>query len=158
LEAAAADRTVARADAVQARLEQVGRALECLVVWARLLDSHRGFPFGDLHLTRAQLEALFYIAHSARPATPTVLAKALGVTGGAVTQLVAGLIAAGLVVQERDPTDGRRRALVLSPDSGARVAGFERDLSLSMTNRFSPLTDDELETMVRLLSKTTEMT
>jgi DNA-binding MarR family transcriptional regulator len=142
----------------QARLEQVGRALECLVVWARLLDSHRGFPFGELQLTRAQLEALFYIAHSPGPATPTALAKALGVTGGAVTQLLAGLIDAGLVMQERDPADGRRRALALSPDSGARVAGFERALSLSMSDRFSALTDDELETMVRLLSKTKEMT
>ncbi len=74
-----------------------------------------------------------------------------------MTQLLAGLIAAGLVVQERDPADGRRHDLVLSPDSGARVAGFERALSLSMTERFSPLTDDELQTMVRLLSKTKEM-
>lgn len=141
----------------EARLEQVGRALECLVVWARLLDSHRGFPFDELQLTRAQLEALFFVAHSPTPATPTALAKALGVTGGAVTQLLAGLIDAGLVVQERDPEDGRRRALVLSPDSDARVAGFERALSLSMTERFSALTDDELDTMVRLLSTTKEI-
>jgi len=144
-------------DVTEARLEQVGRALECMVVWARLLDSHRGFPFGELQLTRAQLEALFFVAHSPRPATPTALAKALGVTGGAVTQLLAGLIDAGLVVQERDPADGRRRTLALSPDSYARVAGFERDLSLRMTERFSALTDDELETMVRLLSTTKEI-
>ena len=142
----------------ETRLEQVGRALECLVVWARLLDSHRGFPFGELQLTRAQLEALFFVAHSPGPATPTALAKALGVTGGAVTQLLAGLIDAGLVVQEPDPDDRRRRILVLSPNSYARVAGFERALSLSMAERFSALTDAELKTMVRMLSKTREIT
>jgi hypothetical protein len=38
------------------------------------------------------------------------------------------------------------------------VAGFERALSLSMAERFSALTDAELKTMVRMLSKTREIT
>ena len=126
------------------------------MVWARLLDSHRGFPFGGLQLTRAQLEALFFVAHAAGPATPTALAKALGVTRGAVTQLLAGLLEAGLVEQERDLADGRRRVVVLSPDSRARVAGFERDLALRVAGRFAALSDGELEMLVTLLGKTKE--
>ena len=126
------------------------------MVWARLLDSHRGFPFGDLQLTRAQLEALFFLAHSTGPATPSALAQALGVTRGAVTQMLAGLLEAGLVEQERDLVDGRRRVVVLSTDSRARVAGFERDLSLRVAGRFSALSEGELEMLVALLGKTRE--
>ncbi|MGV8910874.1 MAG: MarR family winged helix-turn-helix transcriptional regulator [Propionicimonas sp.] len=99
---------------------------------------------------------MFFVAHSTGPATPTALAKALGVTRGAVTQMLAGLLGAGLVEQQRDLADGRRRVVVLSPDSRARVAGFERDLSLRVAGRFSTLSEDELEMLVVLLEKTKE--
>lgn len=137
------------------RMVHVGRAVEAIVVWARTLDSHRVFPFEGLELTRAQLEALFFIAHSDRSATPGVLAGRLGVTPGAVTQLVAGLTGAGLVVQERDPADGRRRVLVLAPEWAERVAGFEREVVRQLAPRFDALDDAEVESLAGLLHRTT---
>ena len=134
---------------------QVGRAVEAIVVWARTLDSHRVFPFDGMELTRAQLEALFFIAHSDAPATPGVLAVRLGVTAGAVTQLVAGLTAAGLVDQERDPADGRRRVLALAPEWADRVAGFEREVVRQLSPRFDALDDAEVEVLADLLRRTT---
>lgn len=133
----------------------VGRAVEAIVIWARTLDSHRVFPFEGLELTRAQLEALSFVAHSDPPATPGVLAVRLGVTPGAVTQLVAGLTAVGLVSQERDPTDGRRRVLVLAPDWAERVAGFEREVVRQLAPRFDALDDTEIESLAALLHRTT---
>ena len=132
----------------------MGRAVEDIVVWARTLDSHRVFPFEGLQLTRAQLEALFFIAHSEQPATPGVLATKLGVTPGAVTQLVAGLTSAGLVHQGRDPADGRRRVLVLAVEWEERVAEFEREVLRQLAPRFDALDDAEMETLADLLHRT----
>lgn len=137
------------------RTALIGHAVEAIVVWARTLDSHRVFPFGDLQLSRAQLEVLFFIAHQDEPATPGTLATRLGVTPGAVTQLVAGLTTAGLVRQERDPADGRRRALVLVPERSERVDAFERDVVRQLAPRFDSLDDAEVQTLAALLHRTT---
>lgn len=126
------------------------------MVWARRLDSHRRFPFGDLELSRSQVEVLFLVAHAQTPMTPGGLAAALGVTPGAVTQLVAGLIASGLVEQERDPGDARRRVLVLSAGSRTRVAIFEQEVVRELAPRFAGLDEAELETLAGLLARTRE--
>lgn len=139
-----------------ARLELVGRAVEEVVVWARRLDSHRTFPFGELDLSRSQLEVLFLVAHSEAPMTPGGLAAALRVTPGAVTQLVSGLVAAGLVEQQRDAADARRRVLVLSAGSRTRVEAFEREVVRELAPRFAQLSDGELETLAGLLARTRE--
>jgi DNA-binding MarR family transcriptional regulator len=137
-----------------ARLELVGRAVEVFVVWARVLDSHRRFPFGELDLSRSQVEALFLVAHSGDAVTPGRLAEELGVTRGAVTQLVAGLLDAGLVEQQRDAADARRRVLVLSAASRTRVQEFEREVVAELAPRFDDLDDAELETLAALLART----
>lgn len=129
--------------------------MEAIVVWARTLDSHRVFPFEGVELSRAQLEALFFIAHSDGAANPGLLARRLGVTRGAVTQLVAGLTESGLVAQERDPADGRRRVLVLAPEWAERVAGFEREVVRRLAPRFAALDDAEIEVLASLLRRTT---
>jgi len=133
----------------------MGRAVEAIVEWARTLDSHRVFPFEGVELSRAQLEALFFISHSDGVATPGLLARRLGVTRGAVTQLVAGLTESGLVAQERDPAAGRRRVLVLAPEWAERVAGFEREVVRRLAPRFEALDDAEIEVLASLLRRTT---
>ncbi|MCW5952751.1 MAG: MarR family transcriptional regulator [Propionibacteriaceae bacterium] len=138
------------------RPEAIGRAVEVFVRWARLLDSHRTFPFDDLLLTRSQVEAVFLIAHSRPPVSPGRLAEALKVTPGAVTQLVAGLVSSGLVEQRRDPADARRRTLVLSEAFRMRVDEFEQDVVRRFAPRFADLSDDELDRLAELLARTTE--
>lgn len=139
-------------DAVRAG--RIAAALESFAVWARVLDSHRKFPFDDLQLTRAQVETLFLVAHGGVSMTPGALAEALGVTRGAVTQLVSGLTAAGLVEQQRDRADGRRRVLVLSEGSRVRVARLEASLVGELADRFDGLDDAELDTLTVLLART----
>ena len=87
--------------------------------------------------------------------TPGLLASRLDITPGAVTQLVSGLLAAGLVEQHTDPTDARRRVLRLAPAWQDRVAGFEQDLVREVAPRFDALADDELRTLADLLARTT---
>lgn len=132
----------------------MGRAVEELVAWARRLDSHRTFPCGQLDLSRSQVEVLFLVAHSEDPMTPGRLAAELGVTPGAVTQLVTSLVTAGLVEQQRDETDARRRVLTLTAGSRARVARFEQAVVREFAPLFSELSDDELETLAGLLART----
>ena len=96
------------------------------------------------------------VAHSDAPVTPGTLAAELGVTPGAVTQLVSGLVAAGLVEQIREPADARRRVLVLSDGSRTRVQEFEREVVRELAPRFAGLDDTELETLVGLLAQTRE--
>lgn len=102
------------------------------------------------------MEVLFLVAHSGEQVTPGRLATELGVTPGAVTQLVSGLLAGGLLVQERDPADARRRVLVLSERARASVAELEHDVVLEFASRFSTLSDDELETLATLLARTAD--
>lgn len=133
---------------------EIGRAVAALVAWARLLDSRKLFPFGELRLTRPQAEVLFLVAHSTAPVTPGALAQELRVTRGAVTQLVAGLITAGLVERSHDPADARRRVLRLSAAARARVDQLERDVVDQLVPRFAALDDEELATLARLLVRT----
>lgn len=136
------------------RLDDVAAAIEVFVEWARVLEAQRTFPFGDLELTRSQLEVLFLIAHSDQPATPGALARALRVTPGAVTQVLAGVLDAGLVEQRRDPGDARRRVLELSPAARERVESAERAITASLAPRFAGLDDDELQLLAGLLGRT----
>ena len=136
------------------RLDDVSAAIEVFVEWARVLDSQGRFPFGRLQLTRGQLEALFLIAHSDQPATPGSLARSLRVTPGAVTQVLAGLLEAGLVEQRRDPSDARRRVLELSTAARQQVDTAERAIAESLAPRFARLNDAELRTLAQLLTKT----
>lgn len=138
------------------RSAAIGRAVEAFVVWARVLDSHRRFPFGELQLSRSQTEVLFLVAHTDPPLSPGRLAEALGVTRGAVTQLVAGLLAAGLVEQRSDARDARRRTLHLTAQSRTRVDGFEQEIVRELSPRFDALDDAELDTLVGLLARMRE--
>ena len=136
----------------------IGGAIEAIVMWTRVMDSHRMIPFGELNLRRAQLDVLFHIAHSPSPATPGAIAGRLGITAGAVTQLVAGLVELGLVRQDRDTVDGRRRLLVLEPTAQQQVAGFEQAIIDDLSPRFAGLSDAELVTLTGLLARTTQAT
>lgn len=130
-------------------------AIEVFVEWARILESQRSFPFGDLHLTRGQVEALFLIAHSDEPVTPGSLARSMRVTPGAVTQVLGGLLDAELVEQRRDPSDARRRVLALSPTARERVDTMERAITETLAPRFADLDDADLQLLSGLLTRTT---
>lgn len=136
------------------RRKMLGEVLESITAWSRLLGSTRSVPFRGVQLSRSQLEALFLIAHRPPPISPGSLARDLGLTAGAVTQLVDGLRQAGLVDQRPDPGDARSRVLTLTKDAGRRLAEFEDAAVAALAGRFADLDDAELVALSQLLSRT----
>lgn len=135
----------------------VGEAVKAMVLWTRLLDSAHSAPFGELNLSRSQLEVLFHVAQNPDPATPGSVAARLGITAGAVTQLIGPLVDLGLLRQRRDEADGRRRLLVLEPAARKQIDAFEHAMTQALAPRFDDLSDDDLATLTSLLARTTEL-
>lgn len=131
----------------------IGAVLVSVVAIGRTLAAQRGAPFEGKHVTATQLDALFLITHSDDPLTPGALAARLGVTRGAVTQLVDGLRDLDLVEQVAHPTDARSRLLRLTAEAAAAVRGFEADLTARMRPVFDVLGDDELDDLAALLTR-----
>ena len=86
------------------RTAAVGRVLEQLFETNRILARARVVPFAGLELGRSHLEVLFLIAHR-DDVSPGVLASTMRISASAVTQLVAKLREAALVVSTPSPTD-----------------------------------------------------
>lgn len=131
----------------------IGRALEGIVAARRLLGDARRRPFAALMLTSSQLEALFLLSHAAEPVTPGLIAQRLGITAGAVTQLVDRLREAGLVEQTPHPHDARSRVIRLSSTARAEVDVFEAGVIAEMRRHFAGLSDADIVQLGALLSR-----
>jgi DNA-binding MarR family transcriptional regulator len=136
-----------------ARDAHVAEVIERSIAIGRSLRAGRRTPFHGRVLTGSQLDALFHLAHGPAPVTPGALATALAVTPGAVTQLVDGLRAEGLVESLPHPGDARSRVIRLSPNAAEQVADFERDMVARALPAFDGLQDAELETLASLLGR-----
>ena len=102
-------------------------------------------------LTVPQFLALRAIARD-RPA-PSELARRAGVSGPAVSQLVGGLVDAGLVERSPDPDDRRRHALALSA-AGERVyRAAEERLNVEVGAVLGELPRPEADALARLLER-----
>ena len=55
-----------------AREQHAARILASLAGCSRVLGAARTRPFGDLQLTRTQVDALFLVAHGRRPGHPAI--------------------------------------------------------------------------------------
>jgi DNA-binding MarR family transcriptional regulator len=136
-----------------ARDQHVERILTAVVGLNRHLTMARQVPFHGWRLRRSHIDALFVLAHRRQPVTPGSLASALGVTPGAVTQLLETLASAGLVESDLNPHDGRSRILNLSERTRADIAAFEHQVVAELTPQFDTLTDNQLATLADLLSR-----
>lgn len=135
----------------QHRTERVGAVLEHVAALARTFTEVKARPFGDVRLSRNQADTLFLLAHSRAPITPGRLADLLGITAGAVTQLVDHLREHGLVEQAPHPTDGRTRILTLTPEARRTVEEFEQAVIDHVSPRFDALDDASLDQLEELL-------
>ncbi|WP_061961155.1 MarR family winged helix-turn-helix transcriptional regulator [Demequina flava] len=140
------------------RAAQVGSVLESLVMWQRRLASLPAPPFAEAKLSRAQVDVLFMLAHGPADVTPGVLATQLGVTRGAVSQLLEPLVAEGLAEQVQHPHDARSRLIRLTDSARGVVADFESAAATRMTPFFEALDDSEMHALADLLGRTIEET
>lgn len=132
------------------RAKAVARVLEELIEANRVLAGPRVMPFAGLELGRSHLEMLFLIAHR-ESVTPGLLASAMRITAGAVTQLVAKLREADLVFATPTPTDSRSITLALTDEAQHELAEFEaRAVELALP-QFASLTTADLDRLAELL-------
>jgi len=111
----------------------------------RLLATH------DPPLTVAQYLALRAIA--AGQASSGELARGAGVSGPAVSQLVAGLVDAGLVERRPAADDRRRQALALSGAGDRAYASAEELLQDRVGSLLADLPRPEADALSRLLQR-----
>ncbi|MBG6056338.1 DNA-binding MarR family transcriptional regulator [Salinibacterium sp. CAN_S4] len=132
----------------------VGRVLEELIEANRMLLGPRVTPLAGQELSRSHLEALFLIAHRDN-VTPGALASSMRITAGAVTQLLAKLRRAGLVVAAPTLTDSRSITLTLTGSAEKELTMFEAQAVEQSMPHFERLTTADLESLSALLSLVT---
>lgn len=130
--------------------------LKAVTVLGRAVASGPHPPLGERVVTKSQMQTLFLLAHGAGPVTPGMVAEQLGITAGAVTQLVDGLKTEGLVESVRHPDDARSRVLKLTEGTAEQIARFESDTVDRLGSMFAGLTDDEVIQLASLLRRATE--
>lgn len=133
----------------------VGRILAAAAELTRQVRRMRSSPFAGQSLSGRQVDALFVLARSGSGMTPSALAAALGVTAGAVTQLVDPLADSGLVERREHPNDARSRLLTLSEGARVRVEEFEAEVRAQLAVRFDGLEDAELARLADALTRVT---
>lgn len=85
--------------------------------------------------------------------TTNDVANALGMTGSAVTQLLNGLVAKGLVIRKRDERDRRALKLALSTTSKKKVQRLKQMRLDALLHAFKALTDEEFKHYIELNRK-----
>ena len=131
------DHTAHAADALIAVAPLTARWIE------RLLGGHQP------PLTVPQYLALRSIA--AEDITGAELARRTGVSGPAVSQLLAGLVDAGLVQRRESAQDRRRNALVLTAAGTAALESASLLLRSQLGSLLSTLPRPEVDALARLL-------
>lgn len=106
---------------------------------------------GDPPLTLAQFLALRAIA--AEPLAAAELARRAGVSGAAVSQLVAAIEAAGWVDRAREPADRRRHALTLTPAGIEALEAATRRVHGGLGELLAKLPPPEERELARLLHR-----
>ncbi len=100
-----------------------------------------------LGLTPTELESLDILATGDR-ITAGDLARATGLTTGAVTGLIDRLEQAGYARRERDPRDRRRVYVRLQPKAMKRAGPFYESLALSVAGMLTGYSDKEIALLV----------
>lgn len=108
-------------------------------------------------LTRQQAFALGYIeAFQENGIIARDLADISRTTPASVTSLLNGLEQRGLIERKPSPTDSRVKLIFATEQGAAAVFGFEDEMRKAQEEAFSPLNEDELQTLAGLLRRLAE--
>lgn len=118
----------------------------------RVFAARGTHPFKDRALGRREMDVMFFVSQSG---TMTVrrLAEALGVTSGAISQVLPKLERIGLIAVDVDPLDRRHRLVRATESAAAEVTAFQDEYVRTLLPEFHPLSDSELVELDRLLAK-----
>lgn len=116
-------------------------------MYASLQPANVGLP-----ISYAQLELLTAI-HHLQPISSKQLAAQLHLTPGAVSQLLEELTSQLLVERQIDPSDRRIQSLRIAPSGTRLLKTIEERRKDTMKQVMKDLTDEELETWLRIQQK-----
>lgn len=119
----------------------------------RAFKSGKSFPFNGCSLSKAQAEVLLFISHTKDGASAKDLAKYLQVTGGAITQIIDGLVEKGLVNRVECDEDRRIQFLALTKKAHGAFTKFKKEYYLTMLPMFDALSEKEIAQLTALLNK-----
>ena len=145
-----------RAAAMDDRSRAIGTVLGHVVALGRSIVAEQRAPFEGMGLTPNQGSLLFLLARTPDGLMPGTAALKLGITRGAVTQLVEPLRTAGLVESAPHPQDGRSRLLRLTASARDRVATYEEGVVARLAPKFDPLDDRDIAALADLLDRIEE--
>jgi DNA-binding MarR family transcriptional regulator len=114
---------------------------------------HHSGPLPQPVLTPTQGGLLFTIAHNKDGIPVKDLAKEIGVTSGAITQLVDSLVDKGLVMREGDTNDRRIVRLKLTESARNEFEKVRKAHLESFSSIFAVLSDEEIKQLTALLTK-----
>lgn len=114
---------------------------------------HPAPPPGALPLSPPQANILFTIAHHQGGMSVKDLAEHTGVTPGAITQFVDGLVEKGLVAREGDSVDRRVVRLKITDLAINKFEKFREEQFASFGVIFEVLTNEDIKTLLSLLDK-----
>ena len=104
-------------------------------------------------ITAAQLKVLCSVHHQ-RNISPVELKKILSVDLGALTRMLDRLACKGWILRLPNPKDKRGVLVSLTPEGTALCQQCHGTVGLSLHNELTKnLTDDEVETLYKLLTK-----
>lgn len=88
-----------------------------------------------------------------KPTTTIDIAKHLGISMSAATQIVDGLIKSNLVIKSVNDNDKRISNIELSPVSKQKISNLKRQTASNMIDFFDTLSDDEIYDFITITDK-----
>lgn len=119
-----------------------------------VLNSHAIAERFGLHTTDLECLDLIYLRGQASAGE---LAKATGLTSGAMTTLIDRLETAGYVVREGDPTDRRRRYVRIRAEAIKPIQAVYKPMQSEMFKLWSSFSARDLRVIADFLSRSTDL-
>ena len=135
------------------RKELLQSILEKFGTVTRIIHSNQCVRFGEYTLSQLQIRTLFNVAKNQDSVAVKDLVKILGVTPGAVTQLVDGLVSMDLVRREEDTNDRRVSRIALTQHAEDKLDNLKQEYLASASQVFDTLNNDEITQLIMLLDK-----
>lgn len=142
-----------KADDIRGLVEQVGRHVRRMGAQSIITSQVVADRFG-LHTTDLECLDLIYLR---KDVTAGELAKATGLTSGAVTALVDRLEAAGYVERAADPADRRRVLVRIKPDAIKPIEAAYAPIQGQMFALWSTFSERDLRVIADFISRSTDL-
>ncbi len=120
--------------------------------WRVLADT----ALAELRISNSGGWCLIFIARLGPEARQTDLAREIGISQPSLVRTLNQLQSAGLIERAPNPEDGRSNLLVITPEGRALVDRIEAKLTSLRHALLDGISDDELETTLRVMGQVTD--